>query len=50
MELIKRLSKDEALTETMYLVKNSYDAENLADALESSKSNDVIRFEWKNAS
>lgn len=50
IELIKLLSNDNSLSETMYLVKDRVSADSLISALDSSESNEVIQFDYKNAS
>ncbi len=46
----KILSKDEALTETMYILSNPKNAQELIEALECSAKGKTIEFDWKNAS
>lgn len=45
----KALSKDEALTETMYVLSHPLDVQKLTEALERSAKGEVTEFNWKNA-
>ena len=45
----KALSKDEALTETMYVLSHPSDVQKLTEALERSAKGEVTEFDWKNA-